>query len=88
MSDLISFRMVLLSPGNGSDSRPMELRWVRDLLRQCQQPGVTAVPFVTQLGAVAGRELGAGSKGGDWERWPEDLRFRGFPAAVGAAAAS
>jgi hypothetical protein len=26
----------------------------------------------------------AGSKGGAWERWPEDLRVRGFPAAAGA----
>jgi hypothetical protein len=50
----------------------MDVQWVRDLLRQCQQPGVSTVPFVKQLGAVAGRELGARSKGGDWDQWPED----------------
>jgi protein gp37 len=86
--DLTGIDWLIIGGESGSDSRPMELRWVRDLLRQCQQPGVTTVPFVKQLGAVAGRALDAGSKGGDWERWPEDLRFRGFPTAVGAAAAS
>lgn len=86
--DLTGIDWLIIGGESGSDARPMDVRWVRDLLRQCQQPGVTAVPFVKQLGAVAGRELGAGSKGGDWERWPEDLRFRGFPAAAGAAAAS
>jgi protein gp37 len=72
----------------GSDARRMDVQWVRDLLRKCQQPGVSTAPFVKQLGSVAGRELGAGSKGGDWERWPEDLRFRRFPSAARAAAAS
>jgi len=28
---------------------------------------------------VLGRELGAGSKGADLDRWPEDLRVRQFP---------
>lgn len=56
--------------------------------RTCQQPGIRTVPFIKRLGSVAGRELGAGSKGGDWDRWPEDLKFRGFPAAAEAVAAS
>jgi hypothetical protein len=51
------------------------------MLGQCQQPGVPTVPFVKQLGGAAGKELGAGPKGGGWDKWPEDLRFRGFPGA-------
>jgi protein gp37 len=86
--DLAGIDWLIIGGESGSDARPMDVQWVRDLLRQCQQPGVTAVPFVKQLGAVAGRELGAGSKGGDWGRWPEDLRFRMFPSTTGAAAAS
>jgi hypothetical protein len=66
----------------------MALEWVRSMLAQCQQPGIRMVPFIKQLGSVAGRELGTGSKGGDWDRWPEDLKFRGFPAAAAAVAAS
>ena len=54
------------------------LEWVRDLLTLSQRSEVPTVPFVKQLGAVAGRELGARPKGGDWDRWPEDLKFRGF----------
>ena len=79
---------LIIGGESGSDARRMDVQWVRDLLRKCQQPGVSTAPFVKQLGSVAGRELGAGSKGGDWERWPEDLRFRRFPSAARAAAAS
>jgi protein gp37 len=75
----------LVSPGNGSGARRTDVRRVRDLLRKCQQPGVSTAPFVKQLGAVTGRELGAGPKGGDWDAWPADLRVREFP---GPAAAS
>src|SRR5689334_4799235 len=56
--------------------------------RHRTQPGGLPPPDGSLLGSVAGRELGAGSKGGDWERWPEDLRFRRFPSAARAAAAS
>jgi len=71
---------------SGPGSRPMAVEWVRDMLAQCHRPGVPTVPFVKQLGAVAGRELEAGPKGGDWDRWPQDLRVREFPrpATTGA----
>jgi protein gp37 len=73
---------------SGPGARPMPIEWVRSMLAQCQRPGVPTVPFVKQLGSVAGRELGAGPKGGDWDKWPEDLRFRGFPVAAEAVTAS
>lgn len=59
---------------SGPGARKMDVEWVRDLLAQCHRPGVSTVPFVKQLGAVAGRELGAGPKGADWDMWPEDLK--------------
>jgi protein gp37 len=86
--DLAGIDWLIIGGESGADARPMDVQWVRDLLRLCQQPGVTAVPFVKQLGAIAGRELSAGSKGGDWDQWPEDLRFRRYPSAAGTATAS
>ena len=62
----------------------MDIEWARSLVRQCQWTGVPV--FVKQLGSVAGRRLGAGSKGGDWDAWPEDLRVRKFPAPLRRAA--
>ena len=58
----------------------MQMEWVGFLPAQCRESEVSTVPFVKQLGAVAGRELGAGPKGGDMDKWPTDLRIREFPA--------
>lgn len=77
MPDLMPFQIRLLSPGNGPRARPMAVEWVRDMLGPCQRPGVPTIPFVKQLGAVTGRELGAGPKGGDWDAWPADRRSAG-----------
>lgn len=84
--DLAGIDWLIIGGESGRGARRTDVRWVRDLLGMCERPGVTAVPFVKQLGSVAGRELGAGPKGGDWEQWPADLRFRMFPSAAGAAA--
>ena len=70
---------------SGPGSRPMDPGWARDLIGRCREAG-TAV-FVKQLGAVFGRELGAGPKGGDWDAWPGDLRVREFPAVAESAVA-
>ena len=78
---------LIIGGESGPGARPMAVEWVRGMLAQCLQPGVPTVPFVKQLGAVAGRELGAGPKGGDWDKWPEDLRSRGFPADAEAVRA-
>jgi hypothetical protein len=58
----------------------MDLTAVRSLIRQGHEAG--AAVFVKQLGSVLGRQMGTGSKGGDWDAWPADLRIREFPAAV------
>jgi len=69
---------------SGPGARPMEIVWARSLVQQCRDADVT--PFVKQLGAIRGRELGAGSHGGDWDAWPEDLRVRDFPQPLEAVA--
>jgi protein gp37 len=78
---------LIIGGESGPGARPMRLEWVRELLAQCREPEVKTVPFVKQLGSVLGRELGAGPKGGDWDRWPEDLRVREFPRTAEAVTA-
>jgi protein gp37 len=68
---------VIIGGESGSKARPMELEWVRSIVRQCRAQG--AAPFVKQLGAGWASENGHGrSHGGDWDLWPEDLRIRDF----------
>jgi hypothetical protein len=75
---------VIIGGESGPGARPMEIEWARTLVQQCQDSGVA--PFVKQLGAIRGRELGAGSHGADWDAWPEDLRIREFPRTLEAVA--
>jgi hypothetical protein len=42
--------------------------------------------FVKQLGAILGRALEAGPKGGDWDKFPAGLKVREFPRSAEAAA--
>lgn len=73
---------------SGPGARPMQLDWARDIVKQCQETGVT--PFVKQLGsrwawlASAAWPVNAkrDPKGGNWDNWPEDLRVREFPQAA------
>jgi protein gp37 len=83
--DLSGIDWMILGGESGPGSRRMDLGWVRDLIAQGRETG-TAI-FVKQLGSVAGRELGAGGKGGDWDAWPADLRIREFPAVAEAVTA-
>jgi protein gp37 len=76
---------VIAGGESGPGARPCDLEWLRSLVYQCQQDEVPV--FVKQLGSVLGRQLGAGSKGGDWDAWPEDLRVREFPRAAELATA-
>jgi len=77
--DLTGIDWAIIGGESGPGSREMDLGWARELVSRCREAG-TAV-FVKQLGAVAGRELGAGPKGGDMSAWPEDLKVREFPRA-------
>lgn len=75
---------VIVGGESGPGARPMKLEWAREIVKQCGWSGIP--PFVKQLGSVLGRELGAGSKGGNWDAWPDDLRVREFPVAAKVAA--
>jgi protein gp37 len=44
----------------------MEIAWARAVVAHCREAEVPV--FVKQVGVVASRGLGAGPKGGDWDR--------------------
>jgi protein gp37 len=77
---------VIVGGESGHHARPMEIGWAQAIVGQCQASGVPV--FMKQLGRELGRELGAGAKGGDWDRWPADLRVRQFPAQAALLAAA
>lgn len=75
---------------SGPGARPCNTYWIREIVRDCVDAGVT--PFVKQLGASPFDDSTGGnryddhtyfrlrdSKGGDPDEWPEDLRVREFP---------
>ena len=79
---------------SGHSARPMNVAWVRSIIRQCADSGVAC--FVKQMGAKPEEEVIAQSdghkwmrrvalkdrtKGGDMSEWPEDLRVREWPVA-------
>lgn len=84
---------------SGPGARPMELRWLHDIVSQCQAAGVPV--FVKQIGSrpvVGGQTYTfyAGGKrdlrpkdrkGVDWLEWPGYLRLREFPASETKGAA-
>ena len=77
---------VIVGGESGPGARRMAEGWARNLVDECTESGTPV--FVKQLGSVLGKQLGAGSKGGDMSAWPEDLRVREFPRAtetIGAA---
>lgn len=83
--DLTGINWAIIGGESGPGAREMDLGWTRDLIGRCREAG-TAV-FVKQLGSVAGRELGAGPKGGDFSAFPDDLKIREFPRSAERAAA-
>lgn len=69
---------VIVGGESGHGARPLEVRWVQDILHACREGGVAA--FVKQLGACWAKEHAAkNKKGGDPAEWPEGLRVRQFP---------
>lgn len=83
--------LAIIGGESGPGARPMELRWVHDLVSVCQAAGTKV--FVKQLGSrpviggqtytyYAGgpRDIRPKSrKGGDWSEWPAGLRVRELP---------
>lgn len=80
--DLRGIGWVIIGGESGHGARPLNLAWVRGILRQCRAIGVPV--FVKQLGARAFDDghvrIHMGDhKGGRMEEWPEDLRVREMP---------
>ncbi|HEX3036297.1 MAG TPA: hypothetical protein VHT73_14460 [Thermodesulfobacteriota bacterium] len=59
----------------------MKFDWVEDVVNQCRREKVPV--FVKQMGKVLGKSLGMQGKGGDFERFPESVMVREFPAGRG-----
>ena len=76
-SEGIGVDWVVAGGESGPGARRCELAWLRDLRDECAAANVPY--FCKQLGSALGKELGAGSKGGDLDAWPADLRIRQFP---------
>lgn len=72
---------VVVGGESGPGARRLGPGWVRHLVEECQNSGVPI--FVKQMGLVWARQNRADPKGGKPEFWPEDLRVREFPQAVG-----
>jgi protein gp37 len=69
---------VIVGGESGQQARPCDRAWIEALVGQCREAGVPC--FVKQLGAVWARENSGDLKGGDWTRWPKELRVREFPS--------
>lgn len=90
---------VIVGGESGPDARLCNGEWIRSIVDQCAAHGVPC--FVKQLGgrvtycAPDGARFGRGPgmsqirhpKGGDPTEWPEELRVRQLPWAMGANAA-
>ncbi|MGP4029174.1 DUF5131 family protein [Actinomadura sp. 3N407] len=84
--DLTGISWIVIGGESGPGARPMDPRWVRDLIGQARQS--QAAPFVKQLGSVWARQAGADPKGGDWRHWPAPLRVREYPGEPSCSTAA
>jgi protein gp37 len=75
--ELARMDWVIIGGESGRGARATDLGWVRELIVRCREAG--ALVFVKQLGSRWAREHGGSGKGGDWSRWPENLRIRELP---------
>lgn len=93
--DLTGIHWVIVGGESGHGSRPFQLNWAREIVKQCRAAGVAV--FVKQFGAqpiehvvdcTGGRskpqplKLIDRRKGGDIAEWPRELQIREFPKAV------
>ncbi|MGW3594964.1 DUF5131 family protein [Streptomyces sp. NPDC005167] len=83
--DLNDIDWLILGGESGPGARPLETRWIDDLLDAAGRSGTA--PFVKQLGSVWARENHASdTKGGNPDDWPAELRVREYPQTPQAAA--
>lgn len=75
--DLTGIHWVIVGAESGHGARPMDLDWVRYLRSRCASQGVAF--FVKQLSGSGGKAIK------DIDQFPDDLRIREYPNALGAA---
>lgn len=75
--DLNGIHWVIVGGESGPDARPCRIEWIRKIIDKCQDANVPV--FAKQLGDNVVGTQRYGAKGGDWDRWPEDLRIRQVP---------
>lgn len=70
---------VIVGGESGYSARPLDLKWVRDVVRDCVQAGIPV--FVKQLGThwAKEHEIKHDKKGGDMKNFPADLQRRMSP---------
>lgn len=80
---------VIAGGESGPKARECDVAWIESIVEQCRETGTAC--FVKQLGAKpvfvdergvrdpSVRLAGLDAKGGNWEKWPEDLRIREMP---------
>lgn len=87
---------VIIGGESGRNARPCDVAWIRHIVRQCREAGVS--PWVKQLGArihwgafggysssnMQSRAFGgiAHSAGADPSEWPSDVRVQEFPEGL------
>jgi protein gp37 len=79
--DLTGINWAIAGGESGTEARPFDLDWARDLQEQCKNSGTAF--FVKQLGALPFERQSPlrlkDSHGGDWAEWPPDVKVREFP---------
>lgn len=68
---------VIVGGESGPGARPMQLEWVRSVMRQCFQARVPC--FFKQAGSVLARQWEVSGKGGKWNDLPVEFRVREMP---------
>jgi protein gp37 len=70
---------------SGSHDHPFAIEWADDLRLQCRDHHVPY--FLKQLGSCIAQKgekvRGHRGHGGDWEKWPRQLRVRQMPICIG-----
>lgn len=76
--DLVGIDQVVVGGESGSDARPFDPAWARELRDRCKNAHVAF--FMKQFGQVWAKGHRAKERHGcNMEEWPEDLRIRQFP---------
>lgn len=77
--DLAGIDWLIVGGESGSNHRPMDLEWARDIRDRCQAAGTSF--FFKQLGGTLAKAASSRDrKGVDPADWPPDLRLREMPS--------